>query len=151
MNYFFNAVATLFILAFTATAAGDTSAPANGRLAISFPIWALYDMLPGGNFADPDRAMVELKARGFNAIRFDDGAGLYSSTNGVPRGKVSLHPPFGKYTPLIRQASVVSKPFEIDVRENLVTVLELDLVHGRRKNLDHGSGHFNRFIVCTCH
>lgn len=120
MNYFFNAVAAIFIFAFSATAAGNTSAPANGRLAISFPIWALYDMLPGGNFADPDRAMVELKARGFNAIRFDDGAGLYSSTNGVPRGKVSLHPPFGKYTPLIRQASVVSKPFEIDVRENLV-------------------------------
>ena len=52
-------------------------ATANGRLAISFPIWALYDMLPGGNFADPDRTMVELKAHGFNAIRFDDGAGLW--------------------------------------------------------------------------
>jgi len=90
------------------------------RLAISFPIWALYDMGPGGNFADPDRTMAELKARGFNALRFDDGAGLFSTTNGVARGKVRLHPQFGPYTPKIRQMSVVSQPCEVDVRENLV-------------------------------
>ena len=99
---------------------GHAPTPAGERLAISFPIWALYDMGPGGNFADPDRAMDELKARGFNALRFDDGAGFYSSTNGVSRGKVRLHPPFGPFTPKIRQMCVVSKPCEIDVRTNLV-------------------------------
>ena len=99
---------------------GNAPTPVGERLAISFPIWALYDMGPGGNFADPDRAMDELKARGFNALRFDDGAGFYSSTNGVPRGKVRLHPPFGPFTPKIRQMCVVSKPCEIDVRANLV-------------------------------
>ena len=61
-------------LALSAGAAGD-------RLAISFSIWALYDMTPGGTFADPAKTMEGLKRRGYNAIRLDDGAGLYA----VPR------------------------------------------------------------------
>ena len=38
-----------------------------------------------------------------------------------------------------------------DVGEDFMTVLETNGIHGGRKNLDDGSGHFNRFIVCTCH
>ena len=38
-----------------------------------------------------------------------------------------------------------------DVGQNLVAILKTDGIHGGRKNLNNGSGHFNRFIVCTCH
>ena len=62
------------VLTLAAAIAASMAGLASERLAISFPIWALYDMGPGGHFADPDRAMGELKARGFNALRFDDGA-----------------------------------------------------------------------------
>lgn len=115
-NQFLAVFACCFSLSLAAAAPRE-------RLAISFPIWALYDMGPGGNFADPDRAMAELKARGFNALRFDDGAGLFATTNGIPRGKVALHPPFGPFfSPQIRQMCVVSNPQTVDVRENLVKI-----------------------------
>jgi len=38
-----------------------------------------------------------------------------------------------------------------DVGENLMAVLKTDSVHGGRENLNHGSRHFNCFIVCTSH
>jgi len=38
-----------------------------------------------------------------------------------------------------------------DVSKNLMAVLKTDSVHGGRENLNHGSRHFNCFIVCTRH
>lgn len=92
---------------------------ASDRLAISFSIWALYDMVPGGTFADPVKTMEGLKERGYNAIRLDDGAGLYAAPDGTPRGKVRIHPMFGEYSRKIRQQPV-SEVREMDMRENLV-------------------------------
>ena len=38
-----------------------------------------------------------------------------------------------------------------DVSQNLMAILKTNSIHRGRKNLHNGSGHFNRFIVCTCH
>ena len=105
-------MAAILTLALSAGAAND-------RLAISFSIWALYDMVPGGTFADPAKTMEGLKERGYNAIRLDDGAGLYAAPDGTPRGKVRIHPMFGEYSRKIRQQPV-SEVREMDMRENLV-------------------------------
>lgn len=111
----------LAVLGFARAAEGVRKPqPDGGRLAISFTIWALFDMVPGGTFADPDRTMSELKARGFNAIRFDDGAGLYATTNGVPRGPATVYPIFGAFSPQIRQSDVLATKRTVDVRTNLV-------------------------------
>ena len=111
----------LAVLGFARAAEGVRKPqPEGGRLAISFTIWALFDMVPGGTFADPDRTMSELKARGFNAIRFDDGAGLYATTNGVPRGPATVYPIFGAFSPQIRQSDVLATKRTVDVRTNLV-------------------------------
>ena len=51
------------------------------KLNISFPIWGLYDIDGKGFYADTDKMMREHEERGFNCIRFDDGAGLMHGNN----------------------------------------------------------------------
>ena len=38
-----------------------------------------------------------------------------------------------------------------NMSQNLMPILKTNGVHGGRQNLYNSSGHFNRFIVCTCH
>ena len=63
------------------------------RLAISSWIWswATY-ALPGEPYGDLERAMVELTARGFNAIRVDAGLNWCFRLDGTPRGEMEFGP-----------------------------------------------------------
>jgi len=103
---------------------------AQERLAISFSIWALYDMDEGGTWGDCDKTMRELKERGFNCVRLDDGAGLYNDPDGKPRGKVHVRPAFGKYAADIRQMSMITTERDIDIRENLLKFFRAADRHG---------------------
>ena len=104
--------------------------PGEERLSISFPIWALYDMDRGGVWEDCEGRMRELKERGFNCVRIDDGAGLYNAPDGTPRGKVRIHPAFGKFTADVRQACVVTTERDFDARERIVRFVRAADKHG---------------------
>jgi len=68
------------------------------RLAICFWLWALFDSVSDEDYpAFADRCMREVKERGFNCIRMDDGAGLFCDTRGVPRGPIRWHLQAGPY------------------------------------------------------
>ena len=58
------------------------------KLSVSFWIWALQDLPPGGCYHDLDARMRELRARGFNCIACDSGAGLAFDLEGRPRGAI---------------------------------------------------------------
>lgn len=101
------------------------------RLAISFPIWALFDMAPGGAYHDPDRWIRETAERGFNCIRFDDGAGLIDFSGPVPNGKVRVRAPFGPtYSAPMRQLWVMGDEGECDLVERLLAIAEAADRHG---------------------
>lgn len=63
------------------------------KLTICFPLWMLFNIDD-----DFDRQMKEIRERGFNCIRIEDGAGLLWDNEGKPREKVAVYAPFGKYT-----------------------------------------------------
>ena len=84
------------------------------KLATAFWIWGIF----GEIYGDFDNAMAELKERGFNCIRLEDGAGLMCSLDGTPRGDVSIHKPFGEYDRDIRQFIV--KDGVINIRKRLL-------------------------------
>jgi hypothetical protein len=74
------------------------------RLAISFWIWALFNTAPNGFFDDLEGRMVELKERGFNCIRIEDGAGLCHDKSGRPRGELAFQEALPGHMRLIRQS-----------------------------------------------
>ena len=73
------------------------------KLTISFPIWGLYATPDAPVYADPYRFMREHRERGFNCVRFDDGAGLSHDLNGKRRGPVSITPCYGTLDRKMRQ------------------------------------------------
>jgi len=73
------------------------------RLSIVFPIWGLLDMNDGGVYHDLDRMMREIAERGFNCVRFEDGAGLIDFSGGRVNGKVPISEPFPGFSSGIRQ------------------------------------------------
>lgn len=74
------------------------------RLSIVFPIWGLMDMGDGGVYHNFDRMMRETAERGFNCIRFEDGAGLIDFSGGRVNGKVPIAEPFPGFSSVIRQS-----------------------------------------------
>jgi len=101
-------------------------------LTISFSLWALYDMDRGGVWEDCDARMRELKERGFNCVRIDDCAGLWCAPDGTPRGKVKVHPAFGKFSADVRQVGMVSSERTFDPRERLVRFFRAADRHGMK-------------------
>lgn len=73
------------------------------RLTISFPIWLLYGTEPNSPYYDLDKLMLEHKERGFNCIRFDDGAGLIHDRQGNPIKPFLMRRMFGKFDTYVRQ------------------------------------------------
>ena len=63
------------------------------RLTICFIPWLLFNETD--RYAD---ILSEVRERGFNCIRFDDGAGFLWKADGTERENVKVHAPFGKYT-----------------------------------------------------
>ncbi len=81
-------------------------------MSISFWLWNyFYGIKEGEYFHDLEKCFVELKARGFNTVRVDSGAGLCHDAAGKRRGEISLHEPFPGFSTL-RQ---------IDMRTDLAT------------------------------
>lgn len=98
--------------------------PIPEKLTISFPIWALFDTAPGGKYADAERFIAEHAERGFNCIRFDDGAGLIHDKNGNIRRSVPIVEPFTGYTKDIRQQWSFGNGGDCDMFGRLVKMLE---------------------------
>lgn len=88
------------------------------RLTISFPIWGLFDTNEGGEYHDFDKMVREHVERGFNCIRLESGAGLAHDLNGIPRGPIHIHAPFGIYSDL-RQTFCFGGDGECDVLKRL--------------------------------
>ncbi|MBP5638120.1 MAG: hypothetical protein J6X55_01475 [Victivallales bacterium] len=94
------------------------------HLAISFPIWALHDTQGNGAYHDLDRMMAETVQRGFNCIRFDDGAGLIDFSSNPPNGVVSICEPYPGFSSIIRQQWCCGKGGPCDLLERLVQLME---------------------------
>jgi len=90
------------------------------KLNISFWIWGLFDTCGSGVYHDCETKMRELRERGFNCIRMEDGAGLYCKPDGSVRGPVTIAPPFGRYSCTVRQSEILPGPGTFDVRARLV-------------------------------
>ena len=68
------------------------------HLSICFWMWALFNSVSDEDYPGfADRIMREIRDRGFNCVRMDDGAGLICDINGVPRGPVNWHSPVGPW------------------------------------------------------
>jgi hypothetical protein len=100
------------------------------RLTISFPIWGLYDTEAGGAYRDLDKMMREHKARGFNCIRLDDGAGIIHDLNGNLRGPVTFGHIFGEHDGAIRQFGANGAPGLCDPHKRLIELFEAAKRHG---------------------
>ena len=85
----------------------------NNKLEICFVIWLLLQ-----ENDDYDSVLAEIKSKGFNCIRFEDGAGLLWDLNGNNLNDITLYPPFGKYTE--RTTFHEIKKGKINVRERLL-------------------------------
>ena len=94
------------------------------KLSISFPIWALFDTAPGGKYADMERFVAEHAERGFNCIRFDDGAGLIHDKDGKLRKSVPILEPYSGYSSNIRQMWNFGNGGDCDMFGRLVKMLE---------------------------
>ena len=68
------------------------------HLTICFWMWALFNSVSDDDYpAFCEKVMREIKERGFNCVRMDDGAGLICDTKEVPRGPINWHRPVGPY------------------------------------------------------
>ncbi len=90
------------------------------KLSISFWIWALQDIPPGGCYHDLDRRIRELKERNFNCIRCESGAGLAFDLNGNPRGAIEVLEPYPGFSRKIRQQFAVGDHGKCDYRTRLL-------------------------------
>jgi len=93
------------------------------RLAISFWMWGFMGVERGNVLENLDLRMAELKARGFNCIRLDSGAGLCHDAAGRPRGPIALHAPFPGQGGAIRQLNY-AKGGRIDVLARVIELFE---------------------------
>lgn len=100
------------------------------RLAISFPIWGIFDMPPGGAYHDVDRMMRETAERGYNCIRLEDGAGLIDFSGPTPNGRIRVQEPFRGFCGSIRQLWVMGGEGECDLVERLLAIAEAADRHG---------------------
>lgn len=100
------------------------------HLSISFPIWGLFDMPPGGAYRDVDALMRETAERGYNCIRLEDGAGLIDFSGPAPRGRVRIHEPFRGLSGPMRQLWVMGGEGECDLVERLLAIAEAADRHG---------------------
>jgi len=67
-------------------------------LTICFWMWPLFNSVSDEEYpAFADRVMREIRDRGFNCVRMDDGAGLICDISGKPRGPVNWHLQAGPY------------------------------------------------------
>jgi hypothetical protein len=94
------------------------------KLSISFPIWALHNTSPGGAYADLDRFVREHVERGFNCIRFDDGAGLIHDAAGRRCHSVPIVEPYPGFMRDIRQLWCTGNGGECDLFDRLLKLLE---------------------------
>ncbi len=94
------------------------------RLTIAFPIWLLHDTAPGGRYHDLDKVVREHVERGFNCIRFDDGAGLIHDGRGRLRGPATVSEPYPGFTRNIRQLWCTGPGGRCDPFERLIALLE---------------------------
>ena len=68
------------------------------HLTICFWMWALFNSVSDEDYpAFCDRVLREIRDRGFNCVRVDDGAGLICDINGTPRGPINWHRPVGPW------------------------------------------------------
>lgn len=68
------------------------------HLSICFWMWALFNSISDEDYpAYADRVLREIRDRGFNCVRMDDGAGLICDINGKPRGPINWHLQAGPY------------------------------------------------------
>lgn len=76
----------------------------NDKLTICFNPWLIFHKND-----DYDSVISEIAERGFNCIRFDDGAGLLWDENGNARTDVLISSPFGKFTEYTTYRTMVDK------------------------------------------
>lgn len=100
------------------------------KLSVSFWIWALQDLPPGGCYHDLDARMRELRARGFNCIACDSGAGLAFDLEGRPRGAIEVLEPFPGFSRKIRQQFAVGGAGQCDYRARLLELFRAAKRHG---------------------
>ena len=91
------------------------------KLAISFWIWGPLDT-GDGVYHDCEKRMRELRERGFNCVRMESCAGLLNAPDGTPRGGLTLHAPFGRFTANARQSNVDRWEGVCNVRERLLAM-----------------------------
>ena len=94
------------------------------KLSISFPIWALINTSPEGRYADMGRFVAEHAERGFNCIRFEDGAGLIHDRSGKLCRNIPIVEPYPGYTSNIRQSWNFGGEGSCDMFGRLVEMLE---------------------------
>ena len=111
-------------------AAGRRPAHLPERLTISFPIWALQDTGAGGAYHDVDRFFREHKERGFNCVRFDDGAGVADFHAGAQARMPQVVEAFPGYSRLLRQSWCTGPGGECDLKERLFAFCEASHRHG---------------------
>ncbi len=94
------------------------------KLSICFPIWLLHDTPSGGAYHDLKRCLQETAERGFNCIRFDDGAGILHTCGGTRRGAVVVRSPFQEYGKALRQLDCTGGEGKVDRLQRLLDTLE---------------------------
>lgn len=100
------------------------------KLTVCFMIYGLYAEDGRDFYDDVDRIFREAKERGFNCVRFDDGAGLLCDPDGRARGPVTIRPPFGKYTHVVRQSDPIARVMRVDVCARLLKIFAAAKKHG---------------------
>lgn len=99
-------------------------------MSISFWLWNyFYGIKPGEYFHNLEQCFIALKARGFNTIRVESGAGLCHTADGTRRGAIHLHEPFPGFSNL-RQMDLRTDPSTqggccVDVLEKVIELFTL--------------------------
>ncbi len=99
------------------------------KLTIAFPIWLLYGVEEGHVYQDIDKVMREHKERGFNCLRFDDGAGLIHDVDGNELPDFVLKPLLENMKVPMRQM-VTKKMTCHDLLKRLIEICESAKRHG---------------------
>ena len=103
-----------------------------GKLSISCWIWSwIVAATPGEPYDDLERCVLELKERGFNAVRVETGLNWAFGLDGQPRGPMTFGPWIAGYG---RNFSSVNARGGgcLDVLERLLHLFELARRHGVR-------------------